>query len=348
VFGGGVLYSVSNALEFLRFPPLAIVDRLRIGVTILRAASMRDPAAIERIPVERWLRRWSGNAAFERFWRPLLRSKLGEGYVDTPATFIWATIARLYAARRSGLREERFGYAAGGYRTILGRFEAYLRDVGVEIRTRAAVHSIGRRGDGMLAVRSAAGEDVFDRVAVTAPAPVAAKLCADLRASELERLRDTRYLGIVCASLLLTDSLSPFYTTNLTDDGFPFTGIIEMSAFVDKDEFKGNSLVYLPKYTMPGDPIFDEDDENIRRRFVEGLQRVHPQLREENILAFRLSKVPYVFALPSLKDRGPIPMQTSVMGLFIVNSAQIVHGTLNVNETLALAARAAPVVLGAR
>jgi hypothetical protein len=66
------------------------------------------------------------------------------------------------------------------------------------------------------------------------------------------------------------------------------------------------------------------------------------------VAAFRLSRVRHVLAVPSLDytDRRP-PMRTSVAGLHVVNSAQIVNGTLNVNETLTLAAAALPELLRA-
>jgi hypothetical protein len=38
-------------------------------------------------------------------------------------------------------------------------------------------------------------------------------------------------------------------------------------------------------------------------------------------------------------------MWTSIPGLYIVNSAHIINGTLNVNETIQLAERAIPLLL---
>jgi hypothetical protein len=48
--------------------------------------------------------------------------------------------------------------------------------------------------------------------------------------------------------------------------------------------------------------------------------------------------VPYVFPVPTLgySERLP-PLQTTIPGLFMANSAHIVNGTLNVNETVKLA-----------
>ncbi|HEX8581952.1 MAG TPA: FAD-dependent oxidoreductase, partial [Acidimicrobiales bacterium] len=93
----GRLHSVSNTVEFLRFPPLRMVDKLRLGATILYGSRIRDGRRLEQVPVGDWLARWSGRRTYERFWLPLLRSKLGENHRHASAAFIWATIQRLYA-----------------------------------------------------------------------------------------------------------------------------------------------------------------------------------------------------------------------------------------------------------
>ena len=65
---------------------------------------------------------------------------------------------------------------------------------------------------------------------------------------------------------------------------------------------------------------------------------MYPDLDDDDVLAFRVSRVRRVFAVPTLgySDRVP-PMTTSVPGpAHLVGSAQIPFGTLNVNETLGL------------
>jgi len=94
-YAGGKLYSVSSSTELLRLPVLNLVDKLRLGATVLYASRIRDGRRLEKMLVADWLTRWSGRRTFERFWRPLLRSKLGENYRITSAAFIWAVIARL-------------------------------------------------------------------------------------------------------------------------------------------------------------------------------------------------------------------------------------------------------------
>ncbi|MBP7616824.1 MAG: FAD-dependent oxidoreductase, partial [Steroidobacteraceae bacterium] len=126
VFAQGAMHSVSNTWELLRFPVLGLTDVLRLGATILGASRIRDWQSLEQISVSDWLVKWSGRRTYERFWLPLLRSKLGDAYADTSAAFIWATIQRLYAARRSGMKKEMFGAVRGGYAHVLERFSQHL------------------------------------------------------------------------------------------------------------------------------------------------------------------------------------------------------------------------------
>ena len=74
----------------------------------------------------------------EKIWLPLLRAKLGENYRETSAAFIWATIARMYAARRTGMKRELFGYVPGGYARIIERFAKALNAPECSVPTRAS------------------------------------------------------------------------------------------------------------------------------------------------------------------------------------------------------------------
>lgn len=348
-YSGGRLLSMSNALEFLRFPLIGLVDKVRLGVTILYASRIRAWKRLERVTVETWLRRWSGKRTFERVWRPLLRSKLGEAYRETSAAFIWATIARLYEARRSGLKKEMFGCVRGGYARVLEAYGAKLEREGVRVRLGSPTASVTRSASRRLCVTAADGASAeYDQVVLTVPAPVAARVAACLPTEERGRLAGVRYVGIVCASVLLRRPLGGYYVTNITDEGFPFTGVIEMTALVDKRHFGGRTLVYLPKYVPSDDPLLEAGDAEVRTSFLAGLRRMYPDLAEEDVLAFQLSRVRNVFALTTLgySDHLP-PTTTSVPGLHVVCSAHVLNGTLNVNETRRLAESAAAGLLSA-
>jgi protoporphyrinogen oxidase len=336
----GRFHSMSNSMEFLKFPPLGLLGKFRLGLTILRASRITDWRAMEQLGCVEWLQKWSGKRTVEKIWRPLLKSKLGDSHTEASAAFIWATIQRMYAARRSGLKKELFGYVKGGYGRIVGRLVDHLQEIGVELRTGASVEQVTSSAAGPV-VRLHSGENLrFDKVICTGAPPLAAKLL-DLGEEERQRLQDIRYQGIVCASVLLERPLGPYYVTNLTDSWVPFTGVIEMSTLVDRAEFGGKSLVYLPKYVAPDDPIFAESDDSIRQRFSEALAKMYPDFGSNTIHAFQFARLKHVFPIP-VKNYSKLvpPMKTSLPGVYLVNSANIVNGTLNVNETLQLAAQA--------
>jgi protoporphyrinogen oxidase len=339
----GQLYSMSNTAEFLRFPPLRLIDKLRLGATIFYASKIKDWKQLEKIPVAEWLSRLSGRRTFEKIWLPLLRAKLGENFRIASAAFIWTTIARMYAARRTGLKKEMFGYVPGGYARILARLAEKLEEKKVSLRLNHAAVRIAAESSGRIGIEFSNGRtEHFDQVIVTAPATIAARLCDGLNVEEIERLKGISYQGIICASLLLRQPLANYYVTNLTDSWVPFTGVIEMSALVDRKYFGGHALVYLPKYVVADDPAWTLSDDQIRETFVAALERMYNHFRRDEVLAFRVSRVRQVFPIPTLNysERAP-EMMTSLPGLYLVNSAQILNGTLNVNETVQLARGAA-------
>ncbi len=341
------LFSVSTSVEFLQFPGMRLIDKLRLGFTIFYCSKINDWRKLEKVLSTDWLRKLSGDRAFTKIWLPLLRSKLGDNYNKASASFIWAIIARMYAARRTGLKKEMFGYLGGGYDRLLERWSDRLAHEGVDIRTghrvEEVMHEFSGVGTGKTEIRFTNGyTDHFDQVVLTVASPIAANVCPQLTANEQSLLRGIEYQGIVCASVLLKKPLAHYYVTNITDTWVPFTGVIEMTALVDRSEFGGLSLVYLPKYVPPEDPIFEESDESIQDRFLAALIQMYPKFDRKDVVEFKISRVRQVFAISTLNYSQRLPaVQTSLPGVKILNSSHILNGTLNVNETILLAERAA-------
>jgi protoporphyrinogen oxidase len=348
-FTGGKLYSMSNTAEFLGFPPLTLLEKLRLGGTIFYASKIRNWRRLEKIGVAQWLRRWSGNGTFEKIWEPLLKAKLGESYKQTAASFIWAHINRMYKARRSGLKKEMFGYVRGGYNSIIDRLTEVLEELGVEICVKHPTASIRKLVDGRFEISFAdRPPEFFDRVIMSTPSNVIARTCNDLSDDEKKRLGDVEYLGIVCASMLLKKPISHYYVTNITDTWVPMTAVIEITNIVNRDELGRRSLVYLPKYVPAQHPLFERADEEIQEEFLSALEKMYPDFSRDDVEAFRISRTRTVMAIPTHRYSENLPpMKSSVPGLYLVNSSYITKGNLNVNETISIAEEALEGVLAA-
>lgn len=349
----GRLHSLSSSLDFLKFRPLSLLQKFRLGCTILYASRTKPTKSLENTLVETWLRRLSGKKTFEKIWQPLLKAKLGPAYARTSAMFIWSYIDRMYKARRSGMKRELFGYVPGGYRRVLTALQKHLQELGVRIVTNAPVQSIVRdESIQKLRVELGGGDSngvssevnserlLFDRVVTTVPNPRIAASCPQLNNDESNRLTSAEYLGVTCTSLLLDRPLGGYYVTNITDAWVPLTGIIEMGSILPPERLGGNYLVYLPQYMASDDPRFEESDEQVHDRCVQTLEKMYPNFTKDQVKTIQTARAKYVMTLPILNYSEKIPpVVSSVPGLYLLNSSQITVGCLNVNEIIEIAHR---------
>ncbi|XZE20606.1 FAD-dependent oxidoreductase [Pirellulaceae bacterium SH449] len=346
-YSSGRLYSLSSSLDFLTFPILSPMEKMRLGATIFFASKRSDWENLERLTVEQWLRKWSGTSVFDKIWLPLLKCKLGDSYQRTNAAFIWAYIQRMYAARRSGMKQELFGIVNGGYRRVMAAWHENLSNGGVSIRCGVKVTKVAKNSDLAESERlrfrieySTNGESrqiEADNVVVTLPSSQVAQIVEPLSEAERQAHAQVEYLGVVCTSILLDQPLGGYYVTNITDPGIPVTGVIEMGAILPPEKLGGHYLVYLPQYLLAESDRFNEPDSSVHQRCLATLERMYPHFDRSGVRAIQTARARHVMSLPTLeysKKRAPVKCDTP--GLFVLNSARIVDGTLNVNEVLRL------------
>ena len=301
---------MSSSVDFLRLPgPAARVEGCGSRARSCTARASRTGSGSSRRRSRRGSRAGPGASTFQRFWLPLLRAKLGESWREANAAFIWATIQRLYAARRSGLKKEMFGYVPGGYARVLERFATVLARPG---RRRSGAR---RRWRGSSAADGGASQVVLDGAAsasrsTTSSSPATRRPrpgCARTSTTPSGRgSTGISYQGIVCASLVLRSSLSGYYLTYLFDD-LPFTAVVEMTRARRPRPARRHALVFLPKYVAPDDPLFEVPDDEIEARFLAGLRTVHPGVERADVLGVRISRVRRVFPIPTLGYSERVP-----------------------------------------
>lgn len=341
------IVSFSSASDFLRFPFLTLWQKFRLGLGILYSSKIKDPSKLDKVYVRQWLTKVFGRRVYERWWDPLLRSKLGDARQKTSAAFIWATIQRLYGARSGGSKKEKMGHVHGGYHTILTAAEERLKQVGVTIRTGSPVTRVSAGAPQKVELSTDGTVFDFDNVLFTVDCEsVLSVLSGTGDHSYWDHLRKVEYLGVVCVMLILSRKLSPYYLINLLDESLPFTGIIEATNIVDPGEVGGRHIVYLPKYYPAGHPINEQSDGRIADLFIGKLKKVFPDLKEADILhrrIFRETKVQPLQEIDYLKRTSGF--KTPKDGVFLVNTSMIYNSTLNNNAAITLAEAAAKTII---
>ena len=328
------LYSISNSLEFLRFPPLGLIGKLRLALTLLYGSRIKSWQRLEKISVEDWLVKISGKTTYERFWKPLLLAKLGESYKRVSAVFIWSYIKRLFSARDSSLRKEQLGYVAGGYKTVFDHLEKLISSAGGDIRTGVAVEFVSPHPQGGMVVEYNSKKEHFDKVIFTGPVNVLQNIVAHDLVKAGDR-RTVEYLGVICMVLVTRKPLVPYYVVNIADQNVPFTGIIGMSNLVSHQETAGLQMTYLPKYVLSNDPLLQETDEELRKLFSRGLRLMFPGLKTDDIVAAHINRAIKVQPLQVLNYSSLVPrIATEHKDFFILNTSQFVNDTLNNNTVV--------------
>jgi protoporphyrinogen oxidase len=255
------------------------------------------------------------------------------------------------------MKRELFGYVPGGYKRVIDGLERYLKESGVVVVKNSPVQRVVASKpavDGSFVSSNRCSEfsplevtfgndsslrnETFDRVIMTSPYRVINNACEWLSDSEREKFESTEYLGVICTSVLFDKPLTGYYVTNIVDDWVPLTGIIEMGSILPPEKLGGNYLVYLPQYMLSVDPRFEEPDDDVHERCLATLEKMYPDKSvRESVRSIQSARARFVMALPTLnfsESRPPVLLSQS--GVYLLNSARIVKGTLNVNETLEL------------
>jgi len=328
-------YSMSNTLEFLRFPPVGFIEKTRLALTILYGAQIKNWRKLEQIPVADWLIRLSGKSTYEKIWKPLLLAKLGENYRRVSAVFIWSYIARMFSARDGSAGKEQLGHVVGGYKTVFDRLAYLLQESGNDIYLDTAVDHIRPNSSGGINITYGNKAEHFDRVVFTSPVNALQQTASKNLLRVDNRGDRVEYLGVICAVLLTRKPLLPYYVLNIADSRIPFTGIIGMSNLVSTDETAGLHITFLPKYIDTSSPLLRESDDNLRERFINGLQIMFPDLADKGIESIHINRAARVQPLQVLNYSQLVPKVASRNpDFFVLNTAQFTHTTLNNNEVI--------------
>jgi protoporphyrinogen oxidase len=341
-YDDGRLFSMSSLREFLTFPLLPFVGRLRLGAFVARCQLVKDSESLDDLPLDAWLRRHCGKRALERLWRPLLDSKFDGRFEDLPATYIWARTRRMSATRDSAGREV-MGWLEGGYQKLIDTLERKLRSMGVEIHTDTSVERIVGDDTGARGIVVDGRFRPFDTVLCTLAPPQARRLLAP----PLDALAPDdhcRYLGVVCVVLRTSRSVSPYYTLNITDRRVPLTTVVETTHVVDP-EYAGGSLLYATKYVDPAHPVFDQPAEAVEAEYLAHVRTIFPDLRDEEILGAVVQRARVVEPVHLVGGAARLPDPFAVPGLALVSTAHVYPEIVNGQAVIGVADRAVAGIL---
>jgi protoporphyrinogen oxidase len=346
VYRHGRLYSMASGKDFLLFPPLSAVERIRLGLTILGALRVGDHRQLEDVSVEDWLVKLGGRGTFEKLWQPMLKAKFDDNYHLTPATYIWSRLKRTTSTRAAAGQQERMGYFVGSYKVFVDRLAQRIRASGSAILLGARVREVLVAEGRVTGVRVDEDRVPLDAVVATTPLQILHNLLPEPQRTGLGLPPGPEFLGVVCGVLLLDRSLTPYYTLNIADPEIPFTGIIETTNLIAPEHVGGYHLAYLPKYVTAASSYVRLSDEELRGLYLHHLTRMFPGFSERWIKQMFVFRERFVEPLHQIgRPRPVVPIATSLPGLFILNNGQIYPELTNCQASVRHALGALPTIL---
>jgi protoporphyrinogen oxidase len=350
-FADGEVYSLAGATDLLKLPIIPFIDRIRVGLVTLYLQNTTPKGNrwknFEKVTAWEWLRRYSGQAAFDRIWSMQLRAKFGPRAEHVAMSWFWNKIYLRTQSREGLLAKEKLGYIMGSFNVLIDRLADACEELGVDIRAGTGVTAINRLdGAAGFAVTDATGgvEDV-DRVVATIPSPVLLRLFPDMPEPYRSKLTSAVYQGAVCALLCMEQPLSDTYWMNIADERLPFTGIIEHTNFIGPEHYDGNHYVYVSKYVDWDHPYVSMDDEALLDEYVPLLQLINPDFDRSWIKQYWIFRERAAQPIISLNYSANIPEhRTPVPGLYLANTAQIYPEDRGTNYSVDLGNRIAQMV----
>jgi protoporphyrinogen oxidase len=288
-----------------------------------------------------------GKTTYENIWRPMLKAKFDGNFDTIPATWIWSRLVRIKSTRKGVSQKEMSGHLIGGYITLLQAMAKKIAEMGGHIHLKTPVQEIAIENEKVAGVCVGGVLKKFDRVVVTAQIPIFRRLISAASQDYHDFLSKTDYLGIVAPLLVLSKPLTGYWTLNITDDQFPFTGVIETTTYIDPNYVGGHHLVYLPKYTLPGSTWQTMSDDEIKQVWLKNLKAMLPSFDETTVKYFLVHRERYVEPLHPINSAHLIPpVKTPVQDLFLATTSQIYPALTNGESVARHALHSAKIVVG--
>ena len=279
----GEIYDFVTPLDLLKFRPLSLIDRFRLGLTTLYLQRQTDWRKYEGLTADEWLRRHGGQTVYDTFWGPMLRGKFGEDdYNKVSMAWVWGKINTRVKSRGKSMVREKLGYPMGSFGLVFDTIADRIREMGGEVHTSASVNRIltgpGDRTTG-LEVQLGDGpprEEAFDAVLATTPSPVFTRLTPPMPEEYQARLDSATYMAAVLIVLVLDRPLSHVYWLNVADRSVPFVGVIEHTNLIGPENYGGKHIVYLSNYLKTDNPLYRMGHEELLAEYLPHLVKINP------------------------------------------------------------------------
>ncbi len=325
-FYQGKVYPFVTPKDLLRFKPLGLIDKVRMGLVYVYLQRLGDYKRLVRVGADEWMKKWAGEKSCQVVWRPLMRGKFHQYYKEVSMAWLWARINSRGKSKDKEEGGERLGYLEGGFGQLSEKLAERIKEGEGKVRLETEVKGIAEKR-GKFEVESLEGRQIFDKVISCVPGQVLADLIkmTGKKAKEYKKkLKKIDYLGFVNVIFSSKQSLSDYYWHNVTDLESPFLAFIQHTNLIDKSNYKGKHIYYLGTYVPQNSKYLKMDDNKVVDEFLTYLLKLYPEFdrkRVGNVACFRFNWAQHVAS--KNYEKKILDYRTAWPGLYLANFSQI-------------------------
>jgi protoporphyrinogen oxidase len=341
LFYGDEIYDFVTPFDLLRFKPLGLINRIKLGLMYLYLQRVDDWQRLEQITARDWVLRYMGPEIYDKVWGALLRGKFGEMADQVSMTWLWGKIKVRGSSRQGATAKEKLAYPLGSFEIITQALVNRLRDGGADLRLNQEVVSLAtdpqdpRRVTGVTTKKETIP---FDVVIATVPGYAFLQMAPPtLDEAYAALLRSVHYQAAVVLLLVSKQSMSRIYWMNIADRTLPFVGVIEHTNYVPPSVYQDRHLIYVSNYLEREDPRYSMQPSELFNLYLPHLKRINPAFDadwiEEKIVLRAEAGQPVITR--NYSQRIP-EHRTPLQGLYLANTLQIYPEDRGINYSVRL------------
>ena len=298
----GRSWPFTSPLHLLRFKPLSLPARVRMGLAVLKLQkTARSVEPFESITAREWIRSAMGAQPYEKIWGPLLRGKFGDRADDISMAWLWGKLTMRRKLEGKEARQELLGYPRRSWEPLFDALQASIETRGGRVLIdrpaapdRAHPHRLrGHRRRGR--ARSGAAttpprsSPPARRDATTPSSPPCPTTSSPGCSTTSSRRRSAPSTSAASSASSTTPrsaccSSSTASSAPTTGPTWP-TPSCRSSASSStrtsssRERYDGRRFLYVANYLAPGDELLDLDADALLERYTPGPAQGQPGLR---------------------------------------------------------------------
>ena len=335
-FYNNELYGFTSPLDLLMFKPLSFVNRIRFGLEMIKIEVTNNHKNLDNVSAKKWIIKTFGDEIYRKVFKPMLKIKFAMSSDEASAAFVYGRLKARIRSRSESMISEKLGYTIGGYNEIIKSLYNKIKNKTLLLTNSEILEILYGKNYYKIKIRKNNKIEIIKakHIINTLPLEIFTKVAKNFPTNLMERIKKMKYQSVICATLGLRKKLSNYYWTNISSQDIPFHGVIEHTNFIPSKFYNGNKIIYLFNYVDTKHKFWGMKEEDIKKIYLTGLFKMFPNVKNKDILWFKLSRERYATPIFLRRYEENMKKIENLNNVYFAGSFKIYPHSRNINYVI--------------